>query len=133
MLFRSETYVVIDTIVDNSLISNEEAIGKAIKGFLNQFSDKPYVGTTYIAGIPGDLGINSMNKISKQIFRALNGKIIEGIQDRELVSKTGYTRSIKGTLETNGEKININVALRYNAYEDMTYIWLGTPIINIAY
>ncbi|MBE3102081.1 MAG: YwmB family TATA-box binding protein [Firmicutes bacterium] len=128
-----ETYVVIDTVIDSSLKINEEAVHKSIESFLNQFSDNPYIGTTYIAGIPGDLGIKSMDEVSNQIFYGLKGKIIEGIQDRELVSKTGYTNSIKNTLITNGEKININVALRYNSYEDMTYIWLGTPIISSAY
>ena len=29
--------------------------------------------------------------------------------------------------------MNLNIAIRYNEYEEKTYIWIGTPIITIGY
>jgi len=33
----------------------------------------------------------------------------------------------------NGKKVNMNLAIRYNSYEDRTYIWLATPVITVEY
>ncbi|HZK34736.1 MAG TPA: YwmB family TATA-box binding protein, partial [Bacillota bacterium] len=67
------------------------------------------------------------------IFDALEGKIIEGIEEEYLVSKTGYSSLIENCLYVDGEKMNLNLALRYKEFEDATYIWLGTPVIFSSY
>jgi hypothetical protein len=69
----------------------------------------------------------------EQIFKALGGRIIEGIEEGQLVSRTGYSSLIENSLFIGEEKININVGLRYNEYEDATYLWLGTPVIFTSY
>ncbi len=93
------------------------------------------------------------SKITTCVTGTFNGKLNEVAQDEVLdiiserlkienTEKTydEYTIGIVGysPLLSEGIKIldniyNINIALRYNAEEDKTYIWMGTPVISIEH
>lgn len=105
----------------------------AIKEKLRNSRLKPKVNTCIIGCFDGKLDYGQMNRISKRILKDAKAKKIDIMSDNNLISISAYSPYIDNNIEVNGKKININLALRYNAYEDKTYIWLATPVITIEY
>lgn len=74
-----------------------------------------------------------MNRISRLILDGAKAKKVNGMSEKNLISVSAYSPLIDNNIEIEGRKINMNLALRYNAFEDKTYIWLATPVITIEY
>ncbi len=51
----------------------------------------------------------------------------------DILSFSIFTPYIEEYIYTGSRKMNLNIAIRFNEYEDKTYIWIGTPIITIGY
>ena len=98
-----------------------------------KFGLNPKVNTCIIGCFDGKLDYEEMNRISKIILNGTKAKDIKGIYDNNLISISAYSPYIDNTIELEGKRLNMNIALRYNAYEDKTYIWLATPVITIEY
>jgi len=62
-----------------------------------------------------------------------NAKKVEGITEENLISISAYSPRVKSSILVNEKRVNINLAMRYNSYEDKTYIWLATPVITTEY
>ncbi len=69
----------------------------------------------------------------EEMLESVGAKEIEGIRESDIISLTGYTGNIKENISYSGKKANINIAARYNSYENKTNIWIGTPLISIGY
>lgn len=128
-----ETYVIAEAVLQDVKNQDESKIYGEIKDFLSRFAADPCIRTTYIATLPGQMDTDRMDGAGRQIFFGLQGKVTEKAQDGGWVSMTGYSSKIGCAMDSNGKWINLNVALRYNQYDDKTYVWLGTPIISIPY
>lgn len=98
-----------------------------------KFGLNPKVNTCIVGCFDGKLDYEEMNRISKIILKDTKAKDIKGIYDNNLISISAYSPYIDNTIEVEGKRLNMNIALRYNAYEDKTYIWLATPVITIEY
>lgn len=98
-----------------------------------KFGLNPKVNTCIIGCFDGKLDYEEMSRISEIILKGTKAKDIKGIYDNNLISISAYSPYIDNTIELEGKRLNMNIALRYNAYEDKTYIWLATPVITIEY
>ncbi|HHY81808.1 MAG TPA: hypothetical protein GX505_03890 [Clostridiales bacterium] len=128
-----QTFIIINAVLDADSIELEEEVHGKLNKILSQFDSSPSLSTTYTAAIPGRLKESEMEQAGRQIFNKLNGRVTEMSRDAEWISLTGYSSRIKGELHSKNGRFNMNVALRYNAHEGKTYIWLGTPVISIPY
>lgn len=81
----------------------------------------------------GKLDTQSMNEAGIRIFNRIEAKKVHGIRDRNLISVSAYSPLMGDAIKVNGQKSNLNLAIRYNSYEDKTYIWLATPVITTEY
>lgn len=107
-------------------------IGKEIKNVLGQYGEVDI--STWISGTyEGKLAQNERIKLVANIMGELNAKEVEGIREENLISITAYSKEISEWLRYGGNKVNIQIALRYNSYEDKTYLWIGSPLIFTAY
>ena len=50
-----------------------------------------------------------------------------------ITSYTVFTPYIDNYIFFFRKRVNLNLAIRYNEYENRTYIWIGTPIITTGY
>jgi hypothetical protein len=128
-----ETYIIAEAIIYDVENVKEAGVYARLKSLLAMYCEKPCIRTSYTAAIPGELTLNRMERINRQIFHGLEGKITEAARDGGWISKTGYSSKIGCAMDSSGKQINLNIALRYNAYYDKTYVWLGTPVISIPY
>lgn len=71
--------------------------------------------------------------LAKNICKMMKAKKVNDFRSDKIYSIYGYTDHIKDYVMVNKKKVNINVALRYNEYEDKTYLYIATPIITTDY
>ncbi|MGB9779595.1 YwmB family TATA-box binding protein [Caldanaerobacter sp.] len=128
---RSETYLLIDEYLKNAdnLAKEREAIEKAFQ----KVKTKPIIATSIVGSFKGDLSLEEKRGIVREVFKILKAKKVEGIEDIEVISLSGYIKNLGEYIAVGNEKINLQVALRYSSYEDKTYIWVATPLIGTEY
>lgn len=120
--------------VINEMIQHDISdIASLLEEKFRKYRLKPKVNTCIIGCFDGKLDNEEMIRISKIILENAKAKKINGISDNNLISISAYSPRIDNSIEIQGKRMNMNIALRYNAYEDKTYIWLATPVITIEY
>lgn len=112
---------------------NINGIIDRIEGIFKEFQ-KPIENTTCLIGtVEGRI---EDKLLKKNIFKALEKfklEIVEEYIDDSIISYTAYTPLIENSIFSGKKRVNINLAIRYNKYEDTSYIWIGTPIITTGY
>ncbi len=78
------------------------------------------------------VGVQGDDLIS-QAFSAVHAHPIEGVKSDLLTSISGYSSEIPGYILSNGKKLNLQVAVHYDAYHHRTNVLVGTPIITETY
>ncbi len=81
------------------------------------------------AAITGDVGTAGRRKLIEQMFTTLGARTIEVYEKGNTVSATGHTPLISNSLGYEKKQYNLQAAVRYNAVEDKTYIYLGSPLL----
>ncbi|QGP91757.1 TATA-box binding protein [Neomoorella glycerini] len=83
--------------------------------------------------IPGKLTPAEREQRARAVLAALAAEKVEGVEDEELLSISAYTPRLPRSLEVAGRPVNANVALRYHATDDNTYLHLGSPLLGGEY
>jgi len=104
-----------------------------LKNIFCDFNVKNNVGVTLVGTLPGQLTEKELYRTPALAFSAINAQVQEGIDTQELLSFSGYTPDCRDYLNVDGKKININIALRYHAIDNRTYIHIGAPLIFQEY
>lgn len=95
---------------------------------------KPVNNTTCITGTSkGKLDRINLEKDIERHLKQYKGEIVEEYEDSELISLTAFTPYINKSIFSDKKKVNLNLAIRYNEYENKTYFWIATPIITTGY
>lgn len=90
--------------------------------------------STCIKGLLADKMKNGdSNALVNNVFRKVNAKEIEGVRSDLVTSVSGYSPQTKDYIFTNGSKMNIQVAVHYDAYQGKTRVLVGSPIVTIEY
>ena len=89
-----------------------------------------YYLTGYFAGQPGQ---KEMEKMARRGLSAVRGKVVEGMQNEDLISLTGYTPLLTQHMNSAGKRINLNIAIRYDDYLQKTVVSAGFPLIHSPY
>lgn len=126
-----ESNIVIDVIQTNNQYDLEGLCDK-IRNVLSNYG-KVNLNITLSGYYDGLIDNKDIKGKITDIFKIVGAKKIEGIDQDELISITGYVPNIKEHMSYCGKKANINIASRFNSYEDRTYIWIGTPLIVLEY
>jgi len=127
-----ETDLFIDLVGNNSYKDLEEDILR-IKNIFSDYKIKAEITSCIIGTFEGKLeSSNKVKKITKTL-QVINGNKIEGIMDESIISISAYSPNIDRFIYTGNNKMNLNIAMRYNEYEGKTYYWIGSPIITIEY
>jgi len=107
----------IEKVRDTALGANAvPQISTCIKGFL---ADKMEGGES--------------NALVEKTFSAVNAKEIEGVRSDLVTSVSGYSPYSKDYIVTNGNKMNLQVAVHYDAHQGKTRVLVGSPIVTIEY
>lgn len=129
---KGQTDLVIDVVENNNLKGLEE-IERKMTNIYSKFGFNTEITTCITGTFDGKLEESEKITIVNKVLQVVNGTKIEGLRDSSLISISAYSPMIDNFIYTGYRKMNINIALRYNEYEDKTYLWMGTPIIATGY
>ena len=129
---ESNSYISVD-IINEQKQADLNDTAQLLEDKFRSFGLNPKVNTCITGYFDGKLDYVEMNKVSNRILKDVKAKKINGISENNLISVSAYSPFIDNNIEIMGKETNINLAIRYNAYEDKTYIWVATPVITIEY
>ena len=81
----------------------------------------------------GDLSIEERNKITDNLLRSLQAKVITDNRENDLYTVYAYTGLVKEYIKVSNQKVNINILMNYDEIKDETTICLASPILNSDY
>jgi hypothetical protein len=112
-----------------SLITTKGGVERVLK----KHNIVPKVSSCISGYVEGKLESKKIEEVYTKIFKTISARKVEGIRDGNLLSVSAYSPLLRDSIKVDGRKINFNLAARYNSYDNKTYIWLATPIIEIEY
>lgn len=96
--------------------------------------NKPINITKCVIGLfDGDMDLEAVDSKLLNTTKTIRGKLVEEYKEDGVLSYSLYTPYINEYIYTGSERMNLNIGIRYNEYEDKNYILIGTPIISIGY
>lgn len=110
-----------------------ERIHDNLINVLDKYKIEPELNICITGYFEGRMDYKNLNKVSKKILKSADAKKVNGIAESNLISVSAFAPGIDNSILVNGKKVNMNLAIRYNSYEDRTYIWLATPVITVEY
>lgn len=104
-----------------------------IETIFNEYNKAIDITTCIIGTIEGRIEYNRLESKMLKTMDKFKMKIVEEYTDESIISYTGYTSLIQNSIFSGRDKVNLNLAIRYNENENKNYIWIGTPIITTGY
>lgn len=127
-----ESYVLVNMSGD-ARSTHSQVVRNLLEGFFSTVGAKPTITLTLSGSLEGELDPGRMRSICADILRYLGAREVEGLCQEGLISISGYAPALGGEVISGNRPVNIQVGLRYNSYKGRTYVWIGTPILNIEY
>ena len=127
-----ETYLIIDL---HENIDCAEA-GKIRKAADSYFAAVDATGETSVL-ISGYfeqiLNLKAKESLVEAVFKKVGGEELESVDTETYLSKSGYCPGLPRSITSNGQKINLQIALFDNEVQNQTGIFIGTPLIFSEY
>ncbi len=127
----TETNIVVDIIAKDSSVEMT-LLEEKVRNLLDTYG-KVDINSNITASHSGKLTIIEQKEVMEHLMKKMEVEEVESFTDNQMISVTGYTSLIKEWKQYGNKKVNINIAMRYNSYEDKTNLWIGTPFITIGY
>lgn len=128
-----DVYLIINTFSD---VTDRYNFAKYHR-YLRESLQNVGVTSEISVNIQGSLDQKTTFKARKEIvmdlFKNLNASISEGLNEKELISLTGFSEELNSSLKSNNNKVNIQIASRSNTLDGKTTFTIGTPLITIEY
>lgn len=127
----AETYLLV-VLCDTSLDSLKSA-ANGLKKSLNRVAPGGLFSCYLTGEIPEKLSPLQMSKLAASALASVDGRIVEGMENDELVSYTAYSPRISDHVDLGDKRFNLNVAVRYDNHLKKTVFWVGFPLIHASY
>ncbi|WP_373599838.1 YwmB family TATA-box binding protein [Paraclostridium bifermentans] len=130
---NNESYIMVD-ILENKVYKDIVDIYTVLEETLSNFSNKVDIYTCIAGEYKKRLQLYKYDDILDKILYNMNAKEIDRVEDENFVSVTAFSKEIKTDyLEYLGNKVNLNIGIRYSENEEKTMIYVATPIIRLDY
>ena len=102
--------------------------------FTDFVKGKDYHKSIVVSGIlKGKKTPSQENEMLTRMLRVTHAQNVETMVNGRLVSITAYSPNVHLRLTGEKKPVNINMALRYNAVEKATFVYVGSPTITSEY
>lgn len=127
-----ETHILVD-IVHNK--GYKEIVGKSnqIKDTFKKYGNNVETTINLTGVLEGKLTKQEEKQKQENMLGYLGAKKMEVLEDELFTSITAYSPLITSFIQYGGKKVNLQLATRYNEYENKTYCWISNPLITTAY
>ncbi|MGV8145805.1 MAG: YwmB family TATA-box binding protein [Alkaliphilus sp.] len=129
---EKESFIIIDK-TQNLRYQDIEADKKTSEKLLSKYGDEIDTTICLVGSYDDKLTEIEKQKIFEKFLCELDAIVIDNVLSKMYTSATLYTPYIYESVEFNGVEVNLQVAIRYNEFENRTYIWIATPFITYTY
>lgn len=129
---RVENYIVVNMTFNNKYDSVFYYKDK-IKEIFKEMNLKPNDNLTLTSTYDGKIEKNQMKEIVNKVLHGVSGNIVDSFETEDIYSVYAYSNYIPQYIISNGDKVNIDIALTYNENENLTYLYIAVPVITIEY
>ena len=128
-----ESYIIID-ILENKVYKNIVDIYTILEKSLYKYSNIVDISTCISGEFSKKLQFSKYDDIFQEILYNMSAEEIDRVESENMVSITAYSELFdENYLEYLGNKINLNIGIRYSEDDDKTLIYIATPIIKLDY
>ncbi|ABR46587.1 hypothetical protein Amet_0357 [Alkaliphilus metalliredigens QYMF] len=129
---EKEAHIIVDIVQNKEYKGIVETCNQS-EGILSKYGMD--METTIIIVGTYDEEIETKAQLAKleEVLHAVMGQKVEQVQDEHYTMLTGYTSLIPQAIQYDGKTVNLQLAMRYNSYENRTYLWIATPLITTTY
>jgi len=128
-----ESYIIVD-ILENKVYKSIVDIYKILENTLNKYTSQVDINTCISGEYTKKLQMNKYDDILEKILYNMNAEQIDRVEEENFVSITAYSKILHGNyLEYLGNKVNLNIGMRYSEGDEKTLIYIATPIIKLDY
>ncbi len=117
-------------------MSPQPELAKSIEGIeyaLEYYNVAHETNISITGSLNGQMENLEIEELYNRVFESINASRVEGMNGGGLISVSAFSPVIKDSIRVDGKRMNVNMASRYNSYEERTYIWLATPVITTEY
>lgn len=100
---------------------------------LNALSLEPIVNVNIKGSLQKKLNHQEQEQIIRDMFRKLNGSIVEGLNEDNIISLTGYSYKLNSKYKSRDNFINLQIASSYDSDNNKTLFTIGTPLITMEH
>lgn len=104
-----------------------------VKDIISSKGGKSNISTCVVGSFDGKLDKESQSKLLQTLIDKLELTYVKEYQKDSCCSLIGYCPYLIDSIEIFEKSYNIDIDIRYNCEDDITYIWIGTPIISTKY
>lgn len=103
----------------------------------SQQSDKKQISDSIYLVIKGEISgemlPDTQRELGEKLIKRLGADKVFDSFNADMYSLYAYNKSINNYVSIGKNNINVNVAFAYNELEDVTYVYVGSPIVNYDY
>ena len=129
----NDSKIIVD-ILDNKVYKNIVDIYTILEKSIYKYSNIVDISTCISGEFSKKLQFSKYDDIFKEILYNMSAEEIDRVESENMVSITAYSELFdENYLEYLGNKINLNIGIRYSEDDDKTLIYIATPIIKLDY
>lgn len=132
---RKENKYSSKIIIDEEFSGSESDVELEKQKLMNLFKNYRDIGFSLClsGSFEQKMSVYDMEEKLSSILESVGAKEVEGIYSESVFSVSAFCESLGRGIRSGGDSINMQIAMRYSPYYDKTFIWIGTPLINIEY
>ena len=124
-----EQYILMEISIDDSVESVVYYRDK-IEDALSDMKIAADVSLSLKGCVQGTLNNSKKNQICEKLIEDLNGTLVIGGENDSIYTVYAYSDDIENYVINGSVKSNINIMITYDKNQDISWIQLGTPILN---
>ena len=131
---NSNKSISIIDILDNKVYKNIVDIYTILEKSIYKYSNIVDISICISGEFSKKLQFSKYDDIFQEILYNMSAEEIDRVESENMVSITAYSELFdENYLEYLGNKINLNIGIRYSEDDDKTLIYIATPIIKLDY
>lgn len=131
-LIQTKQYFIMNLSMPDSV---ESAIlyKDIIKKALRDFKVTCDYNIMFEGQFSGSLSLDDRNRISEQLLKEVEADVVSQNKTEDMYTIYAYTKLVEDYSTVGSDRINVNVVMNYDETENVTRIYVATPIMKQDY
>lgn len=129
----NETVLTITALGSDSSLANFAQQYDHIENMVASVQGTPQMSAYLTGALKAQVSESQANILASKALKAVNATSVEALRTKWETSVSGYANDALTYIDTNGKRMNIQVAVHDDTYHHRTDVLVGTPIITTTY